>query len=281
MYNAGMANELEDTTFLASKEAIINAKQSNMVRDAIEIGLHLTETRDYLKHITGGFEQWVRNKFGWSRQWAYSLITIYETYGRNGLVNYNLQLPITALLTIAKEDEPVRKEILDKAKDTRLTQKEVEELIKEAKAEAKKAAEADEEMAAKKALKNLKKEHKDLSDHANLLAKNVTSLANDKRELTAQLKAALSKGKSTPEFGAQLEKIISELGLILQNDQLARMLRDLIAIKEHIELDNDFVTLSRLLLGLSSISERAKLWAEQVTPTNDRWNYFNQQHDGE
>jgi hypothetical protein len=76
-----------------------------------------------------------------------------------------------------------------------------------------------------------------------------------------------------PTFEAQINKITGPLVTFIQHDDLVRMLQQLEAEKDNITDKFDMCDLERVIHGLASLSRRAAMWCERLTPTNDEWKY--------
>jgi len=59
-----VSGEVPEAEFLAEKAGAIRALAKNVVRDVIEIGRHLSETKDRVGH--GKYLQWIEREFEWS-----------------------------------------------------------------------------------------------------------------------------------------------------------------------------------------------------------------------
>jgi hypothetical protein len=254
-----MANELEDTAFLASKAGIIRGLEADIVHNAIEIGKHLSEVQDHIKYKNGGFVNWIEKELDWGQAHAYNFITLYKTYGEKSLQRV-VNLSLRSLLAIAAAPEEIREPVLEKAKDQRLTKKQVYELIDKVKAEA-----INKEQELERRLNETR------NKHSNLIQK------HQKLELEVNL---LRKGEKVVSFRTQLHGVIDPISIFLQSDLLSRQLRDLELIKEAIESEEDMSGLARIIHDLELVSKRASEWAQRLTPVHDRWIYYIQNQKG-
>lgn len=122
-----------DEEFLAEKARIINDLVTDIKHAFLEVGRHLSEIRD--RNIEAHrFEKWLSENFRWSRQYAYSLISVYKKFGSNH-VNASLHdLTFSHLRILASiENEDTREKIMVKSIEENLSTREVQKLVQEAK----------------------------------------------------------------------------------------------------------------------------------------------------
>ena len=67
--------------FLAAKAAAIRALGKRVVRDVIEIGLHLTEAKAACRH--GEWLPWLEREFAWKEQTARNFMAAYALVGKS------------------------------------------------------------------------------------------------------------------------------------------------------------------------------------------------------
>jgi hypothetical protein len=77
--------------------------------------------------------------------------------------------------------------------------------------------------------------------------------------------------QSAPDFEYQIDRITGPLVSFIQHDTFVEMLNDLEIIKEDILDEIDMVHLNRVIHALTSLSKRAQMWADRLTPVNDQW----------
>lgn len=252
-------NELEDTAYLAYQADSIRKLATNIVLDTIEIGQRLSEVRDRLSHNKkGGFEEWIKKEFEWSRRHAYRLMKIHEELGDTTVPTGHSRASVKALAALASAPEEIRQEILEQPKDTRLTEKEVKERV--AAAEQKAKQERDQ---ATSELTRVKAQWAEKSAYIAAIERNISDLVTENK--------LLRSGKDIPNFRTRLNTMNSSVSSLIQNDTLVKLLIELESVKEHLEFDHDLDGLRRLIIELESLSKRAQDWAERITPTNDRW----------
>jgi transposase len=121
----------------------------------------------------------------------------------------------------------------------------------------------------KKGLKDKEEEIKQLKEHINVIHLKISDITRENSDLKS--------GKLTPNFRGQLRVMNSSVAALIQADTLVKMLIELEEAKENLEFDHDMEGLEALIQELNSLSNRAKKWAERITPVNDRWVYRKQQ----
>jgi hypothetical protein len=128
-----------DDVFLAKKTKAIRALEHKAGQNFLAMGAEIKDAQEELSREKGGegrFLKWIDEDLCWSRTQAYRFIALYETYGTSLPQGAN-SLSIKALFALTKATDDVRAEILDKVLDTRLTEKQVRQLVEEAEAKAK------------------------------------------------------------------------------------------------------------------------------------------------
>jgi hypothetical protein len=105
---------------LAEHVAEIRRLGKRLMEDAIEIGRRLIECQAILQelHGHGHWYAWLDKEFGWSKQTALNFVRAYEMSKSTNFVDFNFDLPVSALYLLAAPTTPetVRTEVIEKAK---------------------------------------------------------------------------------------------------------------------------------------------------------------------
>jgi hypothetical protein len=104
-----------DNPILAEHAAEIRRLGNRVIKDVIEIGQRLAESREILKE-EGCWRSWLKDELGWSPQTAGRFIQVYELSGDVPRLEH-LELPISAFYMLAAPSTPpdVRAEIIERA----------------------------------------------------------------------------------------------------------------------------------------------------------------------
>jgi hypothetical protein len=221
-----MANDLQ----LVSKDPIVqelwelraSAEQDAMsaLNKYIQLGKRLKEEQHKHSREKGGsgdFLNWIKNSVKWNQSYVYKIIDIFEAMQDDPSLPYMVNwLPIGAWVAITAKNvsKETRTEVLEKAKDNRLTEKQVKQMIAEAKAKAKEEtgaqyeAQIEQHVATIKELEQsantleaqLSVEHKkkidSLQDRMNRLE---TAMRTKNEEHAAAVKELREKNKDNPD----------------------------------------------------------------------------------
>jgi hypothetical protein len=91
-----------------------------VINDIIEIGRRLIECREILRELYGHghWYDWLDKEFGWSKQTALNFVRVYEMSKCQKFVDFNFDLPASALYLIAAPttSETVRTEVIERAR---------------------------------------------------------------------------------------------------------------------------------------------------------------------
>jgi hypothetical protein len=127
---------------LIEHASVIRALGKRVVRDIIEIGRRLAESKERLQH--GDWLRWLEREFGWSRQTADNFLNVYSMTTQAKVPNFsNLPIDASALYLLARKTaDDIRDDVIERAENgERITYQEVTRLIEEAKSTQAAAAE--------------------------------------------------------------------------------------------------------------------------------------------
>ena len=96
----------------------IKADHTRMIHHCILLGKHLSAARELAQSFDGGFLQWIKDELGWSRQYAYNYINVYETFGELPDEAQDLPIGLTAAIALGRPSTPedARTEAIEMAK---------------------------------------------------------------------------------------------------------------------------------------------------------------------
>lgn len=120
---------------LRHHKTAIQLLEEQMKRNIIDIGKHLAEAQEELRHNKqGGFREWVETELGWSIRTAYNYLSVFSQFGNRA--NFaQLGLPTSAMYVLAAQSTPeeAREEILQRAEQgEQLSFKQIEEAVRQA-----------------------------------------------------------------------------------------------------------------------------------------------------
>ncbi|MEM7734475.1 MAG: hypothetical protein AAF267_01685 [Deinococcota bacterium] len=92
----------------------IKSGHTKLLHDCIMLGKHLHDARELARDREGGFLGWIKDELGWSRQYAYNYINVYETFGKLPGGAQNLPIGLTAAIELGRPSTPeeARSEVL-------------------------------------------------------------------------------------------------------------------------------------------------------------------------
>ena len=95
----------------------IKAGHMRMLQHCIQLGKKLNEARELAQGVEGGFLQWIKDELGWSRQYAYNYINVFETFGDLPDEAQDLPIGLTAAIALGRPSTPedARKEAVEMA----------------------------------------------------------------------------------------------------------------------------------------------------------------------
>jgi hypothetical protein len=122
--------DADDRAFVKERASLIRETAKRTAQGIVLIGQWLAEAKARLPH--GSWLPWLRSEFGWSERTAYNFIGVYKACE---LANFaNLEIDVSALYLIAapKTPEPVRKEVIRRAKTGEsMTRAKAEEVLEQ------------------------------------------------------------------------------------------------------------------------------------------------------
>ena len=135
---------MENSTALTTEQrdafrldAEVRQHAGNVVAEMIEIGRCLKEINDrrlYQYLDTATFAEYAEKAVGLKERAAYNYISVFETYGADGLKKYG-ELGITKLVALAQLNDTDRAEMLESGEAAEISTRELNERIKELKGE--------------------------------------------------------------------------------------------------------------------------------------------------
>ena len=84
----------------------IKTGHTTLLQHCIVLGRQLSAARDLTQDRNGGFLQWVKEELGWSRQYAYNYINVYETFGELPDEAQSLPIGLTAAIALGRPSTP-------------------------------------------------------------------------------------------------------------------------------------------------------------------------------
>ncbi len=84
----------------------IKTGHTNLLQHCISLGKHLSAARDLSQDKEGGFIKWVKDELGWSRQYAYNYINVFDTFGELPDEAQNLPIGLTAAIALGRPSTP-------------------------------------------------------------------------------------------------------------------------------------------------------------------------------
>ncbi|MEM6431119.1 MAG: hypothetical protein AAF708_17920 [Deinococcota bacterium] len=84
----------------------IKSGHTKLLHDCIMLGKHLHDARELARDREGGFLGWIKDELGWSRQYAYNYINVYETFGKLPGGAQNLPIGLTAAIELGRPSTP-------------------------------------------------------------------------------------------------------------------------------------------------------------------------------
>lgn len=84
----------------------IKTGHTNLLQHCIALGKQLSTARDLTQNQEGGFMKWVKDELGWSRQYAYNYINVFDTFGTLPNEAQNLPIGLTAAIALGKPSTP-------------------------------------------------------------------------------------------------------------------------------------------------------------------------------
>lgn len=117
---------------MQQEKAVLLHLEQEFKRNILEIGAHLTQVRDLLRHNKqGGFEVWIEEELGWSRQMVYNYINVHQQFAT--VQNFGqLALPASAMYLLAEKRTPetARQEVLERVEGGEpMTYKQVQDVV--------------------------------------------------------------------------------------------------------------------------------------------------------
>lgn len=176
---------------IASEIKIIEQQTAKTVlENGIQIGIRLQEAKEQVGH--GNFEEWCKENLNYTSRTARKFMQLATEYGdENGLIsnrNISSDLSISKALTLLKVPDEDREEFVEEHDVDTMTVKELEDAVREAKAEAERAESA---LEAKTAV--AEKLTEELEKSNNSLDKAKEKLKKEKDSRQAEIDAALEK----------------------------------------------------------------------------------------
>lgn len=176
---------------IASEIKIIEQQTAKTVlENGIQIGIRLQEAKEQVGH--GNFEEWCKENLNYTSRTARKFMQLAAEYGdENGPIsnrNISSDLSISKALTLLKVPDDDREEFVEEHDVDTMTVKELEEAVREAKAEAERAESA---LEAKTAVAD--KLTEELEKSNNSLDKAKEKLKKEKDSRQAEIDAALEK----------------------------------------------------------------------------------------
>jgi len=175
--------EYEAEEALAAHAEAIRVLGKRVVKDVIEIGRRLTEVKRLMGH--GNWLPWLDREFGWKEQSARNFMNLYEMSLKSPTVgDLNLDMRSLYLLAAPSTSEEARDEIIDAAKDKRLSLAQIKKMIADARA-------ADRKEAEQKLKQQLTKAEADYEQREKKLREELSNRMTDaevKKEIDRQLK---------------------------------------------------------------------------------------------
>lgn len=84
----------------------IKTGHTTLLHHCILLGKQINAARDLSQDRDGGFMKWVKEELGWSRQYAYNYINIYETFGELPDEAQSLPIGLTAAIALGRPSTP-------------------------------------------------------------------------------------------------------------------------------------------------------------------------------
>ena len=84
----------------------IKTGHTTLLNHCIMLGKRLSEARELAQSREGGFLTWVKEELGWSRQYAYNYINVFETFGELPDESNSLPIGLTAAIALGRPSTP-------------------------------------------------------------------------------------------------------------------------------------------------------------------------------
>jgi hypothetical protein len=96
----------------------------------VHIGKWLTEVNEKLTKQKQ-WRSWLKGEFGWSHMTAHRFMSVYKKVGCNNLLHLEIDASALYLIAAPSTPEPVRREVLERAKSEPMTHAEAKRLLYE------------------------------------------------------------------------------------------------------------------------------------------------------